>query len=109
MGAEIRDGRKEVTQEMRDCEHPAFDTHSQVTRWYNEADVLEGREGKKVTAFSVAVTVSCSRCGIPFEFIGVPVGYSMEQPTANINYDVVQVPIRPSTDIPERIEGIVYN
>lgn len=55
-----------------------------------------GDEDMPVTGYTTDITVTCEDCGQPFEFIGVPNGYSPLQPMTSIDRTQLRAPIRPA-------------
>ena len=61
----------------------------------------------KITGYTLDVIVNCSDCGLPFEFIGIPGGYSPAQPMVNFDATELRAPIKPSTDPVEHAKIIL--
>lgn len=63
------------------------------------ADVKVGRlaaEGSDtIVGFTADIKVECSECGKPFEFIGLPMGYSPGQPMVSVDGQEARMPIKP--------------
>lgn len=70
------------------CEHPEFSASVEVVR-------LTVTEGAPVSGFTSNIHVSCSHCGEPFEWIGLPVGLSPRFPAASVDGQELRAPLRP--------------
>lgn len=76
---------------MHDCKHMEFETGTRVARLHDgNPDVITG--------FMLDIVIRCKDCGLPFEFVGVPGGYSPGQPMCNFDSTELSAPIKPSTD-----------
>lgn len=71
------------------CEHKNFKVQAKVTR------LTESEDSKIVTGYHLDVEVFCTDCFKPFEFIGLPHGYSPGYPTINIEATECRMPIKP--------------
>jgi hypothetical protein len=85
---------------MIECKHMNFDASVSVGR------LTDGDDGP-VTGYTAGVKIKCIDCGIPFEFIGVPGGFSPAQPMVNFDATELRAPIRPSTDPVEHANVIL--
>lgn len=74
-------------EEQEVCPHLQFEVSVDVTR-------LDGI----ITGYCADVKVRCHDCGLPFEFIGVPNGYSPDVPMASFDFKKICLPMRPNTD-----------
>ena len=45
--------------------------------------------------FILEVRLECADCGHPFEFIGLPLGVNLSQPTMSIGGDEARLPVKP--------------
>lgn len=61
---------------------------------------LTATEGGPVTHWTVDVKVRCRSCGMPFRFLGLPIGVSAVRPTASFGEDELRAPIEPAPDVP---------
>ena len=52
-------------------------------------------------AFMADVSIACRQCGLPFHFLGVPLGLSFGRPMASIDQTELRVPIAPGAVRPE--------
>ena len=68
---------------MTDCKHENFRVDANVAR-------LED-----VGAFSVDLRIKCTDCDMPFEWVGLPAGFSHYQPSVNIDAQEMRAPIVP--------------
>ena len=80
------------------CQHKRFECRCSVTRLTDEEN------SEKVSGYSADIKISCVDCGIPFEFIGVPGGYSPVQPMVNFDCTELRAPIKPSSDPVEQVK-----
>lgn len=78
-----------------------FECRASVTRLTAEDDT------EKITGYTTDIKVSCAECGLPFEWIGVPGGYSPAQPMVNFDATELRAPIKPSTDPVEHANVIL--
>lgn len=78
-----------------DCEHMEFMVHADVNR-------LTDQDGSpRVKAFCMDLRVFCKECGLQFEFVGLPLGYSVYRPTVNIAGLEAHIPIIPPGKLPD--------
>jgi len=84
-----------------DCKHEQFQTYSRIGR------LTDSENPELVTGFNVDIIISCTQCGMKFEWIGVPGGYSPIQPMVNFDATELRAPIRPSTDPAEQVRVMV--
>lgn len=68
------------------CKHEKFVTESKITRLHDE-----GKEDE----FRADISIHCAECLKPFEFVGLPLGYSSNFPTANLDRTELRTPIKP--------------
>jgi hypothetical protein len=71
------------------CEHFNFDVHAEVAR------LTESDSDPTVVGFSCGLTLFCRDCGLQFEFIGLPLGFSHYQPTVSMDGKKAEFPIMP--------------
>lgn len=83
------------------CKHEQFECNASVTRLTDDTD------SEKITGYTTDITVKCIQCGIPFEWIGIPGGYSPSQPMVNFDGTVLRAPIKPSSDPVEQVKSIL--
>jgi hypothetical protein len=83
------------------CEHLNFQANVKVTR------LTDNENENVVTGYSADMKICCVDCGIPFEFIGVPGGYSPIQPMVSFDATELRVPIKPSSDPVEQTKVIL--
>lgn len=67
---------------------------------------LASQPGGPVTAYMADVRVSCSQCGEPFRWIGVPAGMSGGRPMVSVDETELHAPIRPASSDPDFGLGI---
>lgn len=75
------------------CEHEQFKATVEVGR-------LSATEGGPVTHYVAEIAVVCASCGEPFEFQGLPVGYSAYQPTVDLGGAKLNAPLMPPGEKP---------
>lgn len=73
--------------DLKLCSHSNFVCSANVAR-------LED-----IAAFSVDIQIKCTDCGTPFTFIGVPGGWSMNQPMVSPCGMELRCPIQPLTPL----------
>lgn len=83
------------------CQHLNFETGAKVARLHED-----GRP-EVITGYRLDLVVRCKECGLPFEFVGLPGGYNMLSPTANIDATELRCPIQPSTDPVEHAKTLI--
>ncbi len=71
-----------------DCTHLNFFSDVKVCR-------LTEVEGGPVTGYSMDVQVYCKDCMRPFQFIGLPYGYSPSKPMMSMDATEARMPIKP--------------
>lgn len=81
------------------CKHELFCASVSVNR-------LNREDGGPIVAYTADVRVSCHQCGQPFEFFGLPVGYSAYRPAVSLDGQELRVPlVVPGTVPPEGLPG----
>lgn len=70
------------------CPHLNFNVHADVNRIQKNDD-----EPDVIVAYSMDLRVFCRDCGHPFEFIGLPNGFSYYRPTVSIDGQTGHFPI----------------
>lgn len=82
-----------------ECDHPEFACRAAAAR-------ITGEDGR-LLRFGVDVTIHCTACNLPFQFIGPPTGYSFRHPTVDVTGTTLSVPMAPgeraAEDVPSRI------
>lgn len=71
------------------CQHMNFHVQANVGR------LQRSEEDKTIVGFTMDVTVKCTDCDKPFEFIGLPMGYSPNQPMCSVDGIEARMPIKP--------------
>jgi hypothetical protein len=74
---------------MTTCEHLEFACRVAVSR-------LSTTEEGPVTGYSADVTVRCAVCGLPFAWLGLPIGLSPKEPRTSFDGLELRAPIIPS-------------
>jgi hypothetical protein len=81
------------------CEHNVFAVNANIGR-------LSQTEGGPITHYVAEITVKCDECGMPFEFVGLPLGVSAYRPTVSIDGLELRAPITPpGTKPPDGLLG----
>lgn len=73
---------------MSKCEHHNFHVQANINR-------LSKEEGGPITHYDAEMTIHCTDCGLPFEFIGLQCGMMPDRPTCNVNAQEARLPIKP--------------
>lgn len=76
---------------MANCKHSNFHANVSVGRIIAEG----ASDDSQPIAFSADVTVKCLDCGKPFEWIGLPMGYSPMQPMCSVDGLEARMPLKP--------------
>lgn len=83
------------------CEHENFHARVEVHR-------LTKTEGGPVDGYSAEIMISCTGCGILFEFVGLRCGSSPMEPMTDPLRTVLRAPIVPQGEVPNpNIPGFV--
>lgn len=72
------------------CEHKNFVANVNVHRLVSENKTT-------VVGINADITIKCSDCGQPFEFIGVPAGLSPFHPMVSADSTELRAPIKAAT------------
>lgn len=73
------------------CMHKDFHANVAVGRI-----IAEGAADDSLPiAYSADITIKCKDCGKPFEFMGLPMGYSPMQPMCSVDGLEARVPLKP--------------
>jgi hypothetical protein len=71
------------------CDHQNFHADVSIAR------LAADETGEKIVGFSADITVKCIDCGLPFEFLGLPMGYSPLQPMCSVDGTEARMPLKP--------------
>lgn len=71
------------------CQHMNFAVHANVGR------LLRSEEDTTIVGFTMDVTVKCTDCDKPFEFVGLPMGSSPYRPMCSVDGIEARMPIKP--------------
>lgn len=77
---------------MEGCKHFNFETDTSVSRLHEDGTPED------ITGYRLDLIVRCVDCGLPFEFVGLPGGYHINNPTVNFDATELRCPIKPSSD-----------
>lgn len=81
------------------CKHENFRADVGVGR------ISASEDDSTIVGFSADITIRCIDCNKPFEFVGLPMGYSPMQPMCSVDGTEARMPIMPPgepmrTDLP---------
>jgi hypothetical protein len=65
------------------CEHKDFHVHAAINR-------LED-----IGRFAADITIRCTECNLPFQFLGLPGGLHLDSPTCSVDATEARLPIVP--------------
>lgn len=86
---------------MAECKHMDFKANVKVGR-------LTAAENSDVVVwFDAEVTIECAECGIPFEFMGLPMGLSPLEPCCSVTGVEARMPIKPKGEIMPKREDLI--
>ncbi len=71
------------------CDHKNFKAQVDVTR------LTDIDDPEKITGYTTDITVMCADCFKPFRWVGVPGGYSPNQPMVSADGLELRAPIKP--------------
>ena len=71
------------------CKHENFQAVVKVCRLVDE------KGESQVNAFVAEINVVCMECMLPFEWVGLPVGYSGVQPMTSLDATELRAPLKP--------------
>jgi len=72
------------------CEHKDFRGDIKVARLTSEGSTA-------ITGFFADIRINCAECGQPFEFVGIPGGFSFYEPRLSVDSTELRAPIKPAT------------
>lgn len=82
------------------CEHQNF--HADVA--VNRVVQVEGGPPRE---FVADIRVKCVDCGLPFRWVGVPMGASYDQPMMSVDRHELRAPLEPDTvEAIAKLEGV---
>jgi hypothetical protein len=79
------------------CSHENFDARADVSR-IQKSEL----EPQSIVAYMMDLGVFCHECGLQFDFLGLPNGFSYYQPTVSIDEKTAHLPICPPGQPPPR-------
>mgnify|MGYP001613731486 CR=1 FL=1 len=71
------------------CDHLKFEATVRVGR------LTDSDDQTKITGYMTDITVHCADCFKPFQWVGVPGGYSPNQPMVSADGTELRAPIKP--------------
>jgi hypothetical protein len=80
---------------VSDCEHLEFSCNAAVARMTDDAG--------RVRNFGVDIKITCTGCGLPFQFLGTPTGHSFRHPTVDLIGTTLHAPIAPGERTIDRL------
>ena len=82
------------------CVHENFQAVANITR------CTRSEEDSTVVAYYCELTVKCTVCDKPFEFVGLQMGMSPGEPRCSVNGQEARMPIKPvGEDMPLNVMG----
>lgn len=82
------------TFEPKDCKHGEFRIGAEIGRILKDGqDSSDPNE--EPAYYSASIRVRCQHCGDPFEFVGLPFGFSPYHPTVSIDGQVLSISVMP--------------
>lgn len=81
------------------CDHHNFHAHVSVGR------LAADETGKKIVGFTADIKITCADCDKPFEFIGLPMGYSPRETMCSVDGTEARMPLKPQGEIVS-LEGL---
>jgi hypothetical protein len=78
-----------------DCDHPRFSARVDVNRFEDSG------------GFLAEVTIKCSRCNLPFQFQGLPIGLHMAGAAMSVNGQEARLAIWPSDRVFHPLSGAI--
>lgn len=95
----VDDFLESVERKRMECPHENFRADASVGR-------LSAVDGGPVVYYSVDLKITCTDCGQPLEFSGIPHGLSAYHPTVSIDEQEVRLPmVIPGKMIPAGLPG----
>ena len=68
--------------------------HENFTRRFDVHRITDG-EGGPVRNYFADIAISCTDCGLPFHFVGLPSGLSFTRPMVSVDATEMRAPIAP--------------
>jgi hypothetical protein len=75
------------------CKHESFQAVASIARCTRSDD------DPTVVVFYCELTIKCTVCDKPFEFIGLPMGLSPGKPMCSVNGQEARLPIKPVGEV----------
>lgn len=79
---------------MSECKHEAFDGNNAVHRMEDSGQ------------FMLDVTIKCAQCGLPFQFIGLPLGLDLSGAAMSPDGLEAHLAIAPQGSTPHPLSGV---
>lgn len=79
----------------RACPHPDFIAFVEVNR------LTASDDDPTVVGYTADIRVTCSGCGEPFRWTGIPAGMSPARPTCSVDEKTLHAPLRPASADPD--------
>lgn len=77
-----------MSESKTDCLHEVFGAHVEVNRLEDTGHVVAD------------VRIHCTACGLPFSFVGPPLGMLMSGPAVSVDRTELRIPIEPGPTKP---------
>ena len=83
------------------CNHKNFTAQVNVYRMHEGVNIDEilkagAVEEPEITSYTTDIKIQCADCGMPFQFLGLPMGVSPTFPTRSMDGLELRQPIKPS-------------
>lgn len=83
------------TYEPKDCKHEQFRIGADIGRILKDGTDTNDPE-QEPAYYSASIRVTCQNCGDPFEFVGLPFGFSPYRPTMSLDGREMHVSVMPA-------------
>lgn len=86
------------------CEHRNFCCHAAISR-------ISQKEGGQITHYGAEISIKCTDCGEPFQFIGLPMGHSPYTSMTSFDQLELRAAIKPQNGPfpPDGLPGFTIN
>jgi hypothetical protein len=71
--------------------------------------LTDENNSEHIVGFAADVKINCADCGMPFEFIGLPIGVSAtnSKPMVSMDRKELRAPIKPSSDPADVVNSLL--
>lgn len=91
---------------MSACKHQNFNLIGNVGRIVRPEDEAD-KDNAQPIAFTVDVKIQCRDCGLPFEWVGFPMGFSFNEPRVSVDCQELRAPLKPKGEAMPALQGAV--